>query len=324
MKRVLVTGAGGFIGSHLCEVLVTKGYKVRAMIRYNSGNCWGWLENSRYKRKIDVVLADIRNYDSVKGAVKGADLVFHLAALIGIPYSYLAPESYVDTNIKGTLNLLHAAKEFRLKKFIHTSTSEVYGTAQFVPINELHPVSPQSPYSATKAAADLLALSFHRSFDLPVTIIRPFNTYGPRQSARAVIPSILIQILAGGKCIELGSVHPTRDLTYISDTVSGFVKAIDCEEAVGKIINLGSNTEISIKDLAMLIARIVGVKIRICADSDRKRPGKSEVERLRSDNTLAKNILKWEPRVNLEQGLKLTIDWLRANKGIYKHDIYNI
>lgn len=323
-KQVLVTGAAGFIGSHLCEGLIKKGCRVKAFVRYNSRNSWGWLENPYFKGKVEVIPGDIRNYDSVKSAVKDSEIVFHLAALIGIPYSYHSPDSYVDTNIRGTLNILQAARELGIKKVVHTSTSEIYGTAKFIPINEEHPVNPQSPYAATKIAADFLALSFNKSFNLPVVVVRPFNTYGPRQSARAVIPTIITQILHGNKKINLGNVTPTRDLTYVKDTVEGFLKAADSEKAVGEVINLGNNSEISIRDLVVLIAELMQAKVKVVTESSRRRPEKSEVERLWADNAKAKETLNWSPRYSLEKGLRETIDWFKDNKDIYKSHIYNI
>ena len=324
MKKVLVSGAGGFIGSHLVEKLVQNGCRVRALVRYNSKSSWGWLESCHCKGNIEVVLGDIRDADIVRHAMEGIDTVYHLAALIGIPYSYVSPEAYVETNIKGSLNVFQAAKDCGVKRIIHTSTSEIYGTAQFVPIHEKHPVNPQSPYAASKSAADFLSLSFFRSFDLPIVVLRPFNTYGPRQSARAVIPTIITQILSGNKIIKLGALDPTRDLTYVEDTVEGFIRAGKADKALGEIINLGNNNEISIRDLAYLIAKIMGVKITIKDDKNRKRPLKSEVERLWADNAKAKQILKWEPKYSLEKGLNQTIEWLKKNKDIYKPEAYNI
>lgn len=326
MKSVLVTGAGGFIGSHLCESLAKKGYKVRAIIRYNSGNFWGWLEDSSYKKNIDIISGDIRNYDSLKSAVNGTDIVFHLAALIGIPYSYQTPESYMDTNIKGTLNVLQAAKEFRVKKVVCTSTSEVYGTAQFVPISEEHPINPQSPYAASKAAADFMALSFYRSFGTPVSIVRPFNTYGPRQSARAVIPSIIIQILSGSKSIKLGTVDSVRDFTFVKDTVDGFISAGEAADNIGEVINLGSNDEIKIKYLAGMIAELANKKIRIMNEKTRMRPHNSEVKRLLADTSKAQSLLNWAPRYSLRSGLQETIKWFSkaGNLAKYKAEIYNV
>ncbi|MFA6357063.1 MAG: NAD-dependent 4,6-dehydratase LegB [Candidatus Omnitrophota bacterium] len=323
-KTVLVTGAGGFIGSHLAEKLSSSGYRVKAFVHYNSKNSWGWLDASKCKERIEVISGDIRDADIVRYAMRDVEIVFHLAALIGIPYSYHSPEAYVDTNIKGTLNILQAAKDLGVKKTVITSTSEIYGTAQFVPITEAHPINPQSPYAATKSAADLLALSFYRSFNLPVAIVRPFNTYGPRQSARAVIPTIITQILNGKKKIKLGVISPTRDLTYVEDTVNGFICAGKCPKSVGEIINLGTHSEISIGDLARLISKYLNKNIEIESEKDRKRPVKSEVERLMADNTKAKRILNWAPEYSLEKGLKMTIEWFKKNKDIYKSEIYNV
>ncbi len=323
-KCVLITGAGGFIGSHLTEKLVDSGYAVKAFVHYNSRNSWGWLDSSACKARIEVISGDIRDMDIVRHAMRDVDIVFHLAALIGIPYSYHSPEAYVDTNIKGTLNILQAARDFSPKKVVVTSTSEIYGTAQFVPITEAHPVNPQSPYAATKSAADLLALSFHRSFNLPVAIVRPFNTYGPRQSARAVIPTIIVQILSGKKNIKLGALTPTRDLTYVEDTVDGFIRAGECSKSAGEIINFGNNSEISIGDMARLISQYLDREIKIESDQKRKRPLKSEVERLWADNAKAKRMLNWTPKYSLEAGLKKTIAWFKQNKDIYKSENYNI
>ncbi|MFA5339657.1 MAG: NAD-dependent 4,6-dehydratase LegB [Candidatus Omnitrophota bacterium] len=323
-KKVLVTGAGGFIGSHLTEKLSASGYKVKAFVHYNSRNSWGWLESSRCKNRIEIISGDIRDADIVRDAMRDVEIVFHLAALIGIPYSYHSPEAYVETNIKGSLNILQAAKDSDVKKIVHTSTSEIYGTAQFVPITENHPINPQSPYAATKSAADVLALSFYRSFDLPVAVVRPFNTYGPRQSARAVIPTIITQILYGGKKIKLGALTPTRDLTYVEDTVDGFIRAGECRRAIGEIINLGSNSEISIGDLARTISLCLGRDVKIDSTPERKRPAKSEVERLLADNAKARRLLGWSPKYSLEKGLMKTIDWFRGNKDIYKSGIYNV
>ena len=324
MKNVLITGAGGFIGSHLTEKLVTCGYAVKAFVHYNSMNSWGWLDSSKCKKDIKIISGDIRDADIIREAMADVEKVFHLAALIGIPYSYYSPEAYLQTNIKGSLNILQAARDAGVKRVIFTSTSEIYGTAQFVPITEAHPINPQSPYAATKSAADLLAMSFYRSFGLPVTIVRPFNTYGPRQSARAVIPTIITQILNGKKNIELGALTPTRDLTYVDDTVEGFIRAGQSPEAIGEIINLGSNSEISIQDLAQLISGFLNQDIKVKCDDSRKRPKKSEVERLRADNSKARQILNWAPKYNLERGLKKTIEWFKKNKNIYKSEIYNL
>ena len=323
-KKILVTGAGGFIGSHLTEKLSSLGCAVRAFVHYNSRNSWGWLDYSKHRENIEIISGDIRDTDIVRHAMRDVEIVFHLAALIGIPYSYYSPEAYVHTNIKGSLNILQAAKDSGVEKVIITSTSEIYGTAQSIPIPETHPINPQSPYAATKAAADLLAMSFYRSFDLPVIIIRPFNTYGPRQSARAIIPTVITQILSGQKKVKLGALSPTRDLTYVEDMVDGFIKAGECAAAVGEIINLGTNSEISIRDLARLISKHLNCDIKIKSEQDRIRPEKSEVDRLMADNTKASRILNWAPKCKLEEGLKKTIKWFKQNKNIYKSEIYNI
>ncbi len=327
-KKILVTGAGGFIGSHLVETLVEKGCNVRAFIHYNSFNRWGWLDyiDKKIKDSIEIFTGDVRDPNGVRESMRNIDVVFHLAALIGIPYSYHSPDTYVDTNIKGTLNVLQAARDLNIEKIIHTSTSEVYGTAQFVPITEKHPVNPQSPYSATKAAADFFALSFNYSFNLPVAIIRPFNTYGPRQSARAIIPTIITQINSGKNKISIGSIHPTRDLTYVKDTVNGFIKIAESEKSIGEVINIGNNFEISIKDLIKLITKIMDTKIEIMIEEKRIRPKKSEVERLLADTKKARKLFNWIPSYSLEQGLKETVEWFSDpdNLNFYKHDIYNI
>ena len=323
-EKILITGAGGFIGSHLSEKCVEEGYQVRAFVHYNSRNFWGWLDNSEFKDDMEIITGDIRDYDSVFDTMQGCDIVFHLAALIGIPYSYISPLAYIKTNIEGTYNILQAARELAVKKVIHTSTSEVYGTAQFVPITEDHPINPQSPYAATKAAADYIALSFHRSFGLSVAIVRPFNTYGPRQSARAIIPTIIIQMLSGKKRIRLGSVSPTRDLTYVKDTISGFLAAAESEYAVGKVINIGMSHEISIRELAQLITKIADVEIRIESEEKRKRPEKSEVERLLADSAKANELLGWSPKYDVMEGLRDTIAWFKKNSHIYKSEIYNV
>jgi NAD dependent epimerase/dehydratase len=325
-KKVLVTGADGFIGSHLVEALVKAGASVRAMSLYNSFNSWGWLDELSCVGNIEVVSGDIRDSQFVRTAVDGMDVVFHLAALIAIPYSYQAPRSYVDTNVTGTLNVLQAVRECGTRQLLVSSTSEVYGTARSVPISEEHPRQPQSPYSATKIAADALAESFHLSFGLPVTIVRPFNTYGPRQSARAIIPTIILQLLSGQRRVKLGNVHPTRDLNYVEDTCRGFLALADCEESLGKSINVGSGSEISIGDLALLIGRVVGVEIEIVSDQQRMRPGSSEVERLLSDNGLITSLTDYAPAVTLEEGIGRTVEWFR-NPRIrerYKADIYNV
>lgn len=318
-KRVLVTGADGFIGSHLCELLVQNGYNVRAFVYYNSWGSRGNLDlcDSELVKSMEIVSGDVRDYHSVKQAMTGCDSVFHLAALIGIPYSYQAPASYVDTNIGGTLNVLQAARELGTGKIIHTSTSETYGSALFVPITEEHPLQPQSPYSATKIGADQLALSYFRSFGTPVVIIRPFNTYGPRQSPRAVIPATILQILSGMKEIKLGSLHPTRDFNYATDTARGFMAADRADNVLGEVINIGSNFEISVGDTVKLIAAILGSDVRVETDLSRLRPAASEVERLWADNSKAKRLLGWEPeysgRTGFESGLRKTVEWFQKN-----------
>ena len=329
---VLITGADGFIGSHLTEALVRQGYKVRAFVLYNSFGSWGWLDHCApdVKGQFEVFAGDIRDPHGVKEAMKGCDAVLHLAALIAIPYSYHSPDTYVDTNVKGTINVLQAARELGVKKVVHTSTSEVYGTARFVPITEEHPLQGQSPYSATKIAADQLAYSFYASFGLPVVIARPFNPYGPRQSARAVIPTIITQIAHGQRQIKLGAVSPTRDFSYVADTVAGFVTALESDSGVGEVINLGSNFEISIGDTAHAIAEAMGTSIEIITDEQRLRPEKSEVERLWASNTKARELLGWQPqyggRDGFMRGLAETISWFRerVNLSAYKADIYNI
>ena len=331
-KRLLVTGADGFIGSHLTEALVRAGYNVRAFVLYNSFNSWGWLDHCAQdvKGKFEVFSGDIRDPHGVKEAMKGCGAVLHLAALIAIPYSYHSPDTYVDTNVKGTLNVLQAARDLGVKKVVHTSTSEVYGTARFVPITEEHPLQGQSPYSATKIAADQLAYSFYASFGLPVVILRPFNTYGPRQSARAVIPTIITQIANGQRQIKLGAVSPTRDFSYVVDTVGGFVAALESDRGIGEVINLGSNFEISIGDTAHAIAEAMSTTIEIITDEQRLRPEKSEVERLWASNTKARELLGWQPqyggRDGFMRGIKETTTWFRepSNLSAYKADIYNL
>jgi NAD dependent epimerase/dehydratase len=329
-KKVLVTGAGGFIGSHLVEAVVRKGCKVRAFVHYNSFNSWGWMDYLNQakdiKNYIEIFSGDVRDPYGVKKAMRDIDIVFHLAALIGIPYSYNSPESYVDTNIKGTLNILQAGRELEIQKIIHTSTSEVYGTAQFTPITEEHPINPQSPYSATKAAADFVALSFYRSFNTPATVIRPFNTYGPRQSARAIIPTIISQIISKETKVRLGDVYPKRDFIYVKDTVQGFIDAAESDKSVGKVIHIGSSSEISISELANLIAKLMDSKIEIEVADERKRPKKSEVERLLADNGRARELIGWSPRYKLEDGIAETIEWFSNSDNLkfYKPDIYNI
>lgn len=325
-RRVLVTGSEGFIGSHLVERLLELGASVRAFVLYNSFNHWGWLEevSTEAMRGVEIFGGDVRDEERVAKAAEGMDAIMHLAALIAIPYSYHAPASYVATNVSGTLNVLQAARRHGTKSVVITSTSEVYGSAQFVPITEQHPLVGQSPYAATKIAADQLAISFHRSFDLPVSILRPFNTFGPRQSARAVIPTVMTQALSGRREIRVGSTHTTRDFTFVKDTVEGFVKIADCREAIGQVVNLGANREISIGDLVQRIGAVVGVPLTVVTEDERKRPEKSEVERLWSDNAKARALMGWEPRHSLDDGLRLTADWLRKNLGAYKDKIYNL
>jgi NAD dependent epimerase/dehydratase len=330
--KVLVTGADGFIGSHLTEELVRQGYEVRCFAMYNSFNSWGWLDSVQesLKESLEVFLGDIRDPHGVKAAMQGCDMVVHLAALIAIPYSYGSPNTYVDTNINGTLNVLQAARELGVKRLLHTSTSEVYGTAKYVPITEEHPLQGQSPYSATKIAADQLAYSYFSSFNLPVVTVRPFNTYGPRQSARAVIPSIITQLVAGNTRIRLGSTSPTRDFSYIRDTVDGFVSILGAKGGVGEVINLGSGYEISIKDLVDLISELMGVRIEVETDQTRLRPKGSEVERLLSDNSKAKNVFGWSPKYigfeGLRTGLMETVEWFRKKENLrmYKPKIYTL
>ena len=327
-----MTGADGFIGSHLTETLVRSGHDVRAFVLYNSFNSWGWLDAAPddVRAQLDVFAGDIRDPHGVKAALKGCDAVLHLASLIAIPYSYHSPDTYVDTNIKGTLNVMQAARELGVTRVVHTSTSEVYGTARFVPITEDHPLQGQSPYSASKIGADQIAYSFYASFGLPVTILRPFNTYGPRQSARAIIPAIIIQIAASSRRIKLGALHPTRDFTYVSDTVNGFIAALTAESASGEVINVGSNFEISIGATARLIAELMGVEVEIETDDQRLRPAGSEVERLWADNRKAGKLLGWQPEHGgidgFKRGLRKTIDWFGdpANLARYKADRYNI
>lgn len=331
-KKVLVTGADGFIGSHLTEELVRQGYDVRAFALYNSFNSWGWLDHcdEDVKGNFEVFVGDVRDPHGVKEAMKGYDAVLHLAALIAIPYSYHSPDTYVDTNIKGTLNVVQAARDLGVSKVLHTSTSEVYGTARFVPITEDHPLQGQSPYSATKIGADQLAMSFYASFGTPVSIVRPFNTYGPRQSARAVIPTIITQIANGKRQIKLGAVHPTRDFNYVADTVSGFVAALNSERSVGEVINIGSNYEITIGDTVRTIVEVMGEEVEIVTDEQRLRPEKSEVERLWASNSKARELLDWQPAFGgldgFRRGLSKTVDWFRNPKNLaaYKADIYNV
>lgn len=323
-KKVLVTGAGGFIGSHLTERLVVEGCKVKAFIRYNSKNSWGWLEESAYKNDIEIYTGDIRDHDSVKDAMKGIDIVFHLAALIGIPYSYISPLAYIKTNIEGTYNVLQSARELGTERIIHTSTSEVYGTALYVPIDEKHPLQPQSPYSASKIGADKIAESFYLSFNLPVIIARPFNTYGPRQSARAVIPTIITQLLNGNKIIKLGNTTPTRDLNFVKDTVEGFLEISKNDSLLGDTINIGTGMEISVGSLANKIADIIRTDIVIETDNQRVRPENSEVERLLADNKKIISNTNWRPGYSLEKGLRETVEWFRKRLSRYKAEIYNV
>ncbi|BCJ87878.1 NAD-dependent 4,6-dehydratase LegB [Effusibacillus dendaii] len=331
-QKILVTGSDGFIGSHLTEELIRQGCDVRAFVQYNSFNSWGWLDHSEpeIRRNLDVFAGDIRDPHGVKQAMKGCDVVFHLAALIAIPYSYHSPDTYVDTNVKGTLNVVQAARELEIYKVVHTSTSEVYGTAQFVPITEDHPLQGQSPYSASKIGADQIALSFNRSFETPVAVIRPFNTYGPRQSARAIIPTVITQIASGRKKLKLGALHPTRDFNYIQDTVNGFIAVAESDRSIGEVINIGSNYEVSIGETVQMISEVMGVQIEIETEEIRLRPEKSEVERLWADNSKAKLLLGWEPvyagRDGFRRGLEETVKWFTNpdNLNRYKADFYNI
>lgn len=330
--KILVTGAEGFIGSHLTEALVSAGHEVRAFVLYNSFNHWGWLEQcaTDVKGEFEIFAGDIRDPYGVKTAMQGCDVVLHLAALIAIPYSYHSPDTYIDTNVKGTLNIVQAAKELGIAKVVHTSTSEVYGTARFVPITEEHPLLGQSPYSASKIGADAIAYSFYAAFGTPVAILRPFNTYGPRQSARAVIPTIITQIASGKRQIKLGSTHPTRDFNFVTDTVAGFLSMLESNKGVGEVINIGSNYEISIGETVRAIAQVMGVEVEVLSEDARLRPEKSEVERLWADNRKAKDLLGWEPRFagldGFRRGLALTADWFRdeRNLAMYKSDIYNL
>lgn len=320
-KRVLVTGAGGFIGSHLVERLVDLGADTRAFVHYRSEGSWGWLDHSSCRKDIQVYSGDLMDRDSVVQAVKDRDVIFHLGALIAIPYSYEAPLSYVRTNIEGTLNVLQAARQGGVERVIHTSTSEVYGTARQVPISEEHPLQGQSPYSASKIAADKMAEAFHLSFGVPIVTVRPFNTFGPRQSARAVIPTVIVQGLAHHR-VRLGNIEPTRDFNYVSNTVDGFVRAACSKEAVGRVLNLGSGSEIKIRSLVELIGRLLGHAIEIVTDDERVRPTASEVERLLADSRLAQRLLDWTPAVSLEDGLRLTIEWIKKHSDHYRPDLY--
>jgi NAD dependent epimerase/dehydratase len=322
--KLLITGSTGFIGSHLTEFMIEQGYNVVAFDRYNSNNDWGWLENSKYKNDFQIILGDIRDYDSVSKAMAECDAVFHLAALIGIPYSYVSPLAYLRTNVEGTYNVLESAKNLNIEQVLVTSTSETYGTAQYVPIDEKHPLVGQSPYSASKIAADQLALSYYRSFDLPVKIIRPFNTYGPRQSARAIIPTIISQLLNGNTEIELGGLSPTRDLTFVKDTCTGFEEIYKSDFLNGEVTNIGMNTEISIGDLAKLIAQLMNIDLKIHLDEKRIRPENSEVERLVCNNKKLVNASFWEPKYDLKKGLLETIDWFQNNSDGAKSELYHV
>lgn len=323
-KKVLVTGADGFIGSHLCEALLAKGYEVRALSYYNSFNNWGWLEDI-HSPELEVVCGDVRDPNLCRHITQGCDTVYHLAALIAIPYSYVAPDSYVDTNIKGTLNMCQAARDCGIRRLVVTSTSEVYGTAQYVPIDELHPRQPQSPYSATKIGADAIAKSFYNAFDLPVVIARPFNTYGPRQSARAIIPTIIGQIAAGAKEIKVGDLTPTRDFNFVKDTAQGFIALGEAEGIEGREINIATGTEVSMEQTLNTIAELMHSDVHYVVDSERLRPAKSEVFRLCGDNSVIKELTGWHPEYSLRDGLQATIDWFVQPRNLakYKTDIYN-
>lgn len=325
-KKILVTGADGFIGSHLTEMLVKEGCNVKALSQYNSFNYWGWLEDIDCIKEVEVLNGDIRDPHYIKKITKDVEVIFHLASLIAIPYSYIAPDSYVDTNIKGTLNICQAGLENGVEKIIHTSTSEVYGTAKYVPIDELHPLQPQSPYSASKISADAMAESFYRAFNLPITIARPFNTYGPRQSARAVIPTIITQILNNHQSLKLGDVSPTRDFNYVEDTCLGFKMIALSDQVIGETINIGSNSEIAIGDVAKLIKKITNSSVDLVFDEQRIRPEKSEVNRLWCDNRKIEKLCNFKPTHNIEQGLTKTIEWFRKKENLlkYKADIYNV
>ena len=324
-KSVLVTGAGGFVGSHLVEALVQTGAKVKAFVHYNSRNDWGMLEwvNPEILNQAEVISGDIRDLDGVRKIMKDQEIIFHLAALIGIPYSYVNPLDVADTNIKGTLNLLLSAKEYRIEKFIHTSTSEVYGTAQYVPMDEKHPVNPQSPYAAAKASADQLALSFHYTYKLPLGIIRPFNIYGPRQSARSVISSIIMQALTKDE-VKIGALTTTRDLTYVKDSVRGFIQFGECDKIAGEVVNLGSENEISVKNIIEIVEKNIKKKVKIVQEEERIRPEKSEVQRLVSNSDKAKKLFGWKPETGIDQGIERTISWIEKNINFYKREIYNI
>jgi NAD dependent epimerase/dehydratase len=326
LKKVLVTGADGFIGSHLTEMLLKKGYHVRALALYNSFNDWGWLEDVGKHANLEVVTGDVRDPFLCKEISKDIDTIYHLAALIAIPYSYVAPQSYIETNINGTVNICKAAMENGVKRVMHTSTSEVYGTAQYVPINELHPMQPQSPYSASKISADAMAMSFYNAFNLPLTIARPFNTFGPRQSARAVIPTIISQIASGKKEISLGDTRPTRDFNFVTDTCRGMIQVTESDKTIGKTVNIGSNYEISIGDTFEMIKKLMKSDVKLIQDNARLRPEKSEVNRLWCDNSLINELTGFKPEVSFEEGVKQTIEWFSQEKNLrkYKVDIYNV
>ncbi|MHC1682471.1 MAG: NAD-dependent 4,6-dehydratase LegB [Clostridiaceae bacterium] len=325
-KKVLITGSEGFIGSHLTERLVELGADVTALVQYNSFNNWGWIDtfDKKMKESIKVVTGDIREYDGMKKIIQNQDVVFHLAALIAIPYSYLSPMAYIRTNVEGTTNVLEACREYNIEKVIHTSTSETYGTALYVPIDEKHPLQGQSPYSASKIGADKIAESYFTSFNLPVATIRPFNTYGPRQSARAVIPTIISQILSGKTEIKLGSLTPTRDFNYVKDTTEAFIKIAESDKTIGEVINAGSNYEISIGETVKKIIDIIGKDVKIICDEERIRPEKSEVNRLWAENTKIKELTDWSPKYSLDQGLGETVEWIKNNLNYFKTDIYNV
>jgi NAD dependent epimerase/dehydratase len=327
-KKILITGSDGFIGSHLTEALVREGYDVRAFVYYNSFNSYGWLDSipSEIKSQIEFFASDIRDPNGVREAMKGVDIVFHLAALIAIPFSYHSPDSYIDTNVKGTLNIIQAARDNQVSRVLVTSTSEVYGTAQFVPITELHPKQPQSPYSASKIGADAIADSFYRTFDLPLTIVRPFNTFGPRQSARAVIPTIISQLLNGAEDIKLGDITPTRDLLFVKDTVNGFLKIAECDKLIGHEVNIATQSEITVGDLAQSLINQINPNAKIVSDSIRVRPEKSEVFRLFGSNEKLKSFTDWKQNYSLEEGLAETVEWFSKKENLqhYKSEIYNV
>jgi NAD dependent epimerase/dehydratase len=325
MRKVLVTGADGFIGSHLIEMLLVEGYKVRALSYYNSFNYWGWLDGLKHP-DLEVITGDVRDPHFCKSITKDIEIIYHLAALIAIPYSYVAPDSYVDVNVKGTLNICQAAKENGVRRVLVTSTSEVYGTAQYVPIDEKHPKQPQSPYSATKIGADAMAMSFYNAFELPVVIVRPFNTYGPRQSARAIIPTIISQVANGMKEIKLGHLTPTRDFNFVKDTCKGFIELSKCDAAIGEEVNICSNYEISMRDILNLIAKIMNSNVKFVEDTQRLRPKNSEVFRLWGDNTKIRSLTGFTPAYSIEEGLRETVDWFcnKENLSKYKADIYNV